>query len=97
MPLQAAPCASAALVWGTRGFACRDRLGKVPLSCEPWLEARGVMVLLSSGEGAQLFLLLGAAASPYAVGLELCLQPGAGTLEETHWHRSGCWQSGVLR
>lgn len=96
MPLQTAPRASAALVWGSRGFACRDRLGKVPWSREPWLEASG-MVLLSSGEGAQLLLLLGVAASPYAVGLELRLQPGAGSLEETHWHRSGCWQSRVLR
>lgn len=86
---------SPSLCWGTRGFACRDRLGKMPWSCEPWLEASG-MGLLPSREGAQLLLLLGAAASPYAVGLQLCLQPGAGSLEETHWHRSGCWQSTVL-
>lgn len=34
VPLQTAPCACAALVWGTHGFVCRDRLGKVPWSCD---------------------------------------------------------------
>lgn len=67
-----------------------------------WEKCLGVVSLAGGKWDGAALLWAGssaapAAASPYAVGLELCLQPGAGSLEETHWHGSGCWQSRVLR
>lgn len=50
------------------------------------------MVLCSSGEPSLPAPAVRDAAGLYAVGLWLQLQPGAGGLQETSWHRSCCWQ-----
>lgn len=76
-------------------FAYRDVLGKVALSVVR-LGWGSELLLLPSRELSPAVLLLRDAASQRAAGLEPPLQPGAGSLQETYWHRSSCWQRAVL-